>query len=231
MHIAIAGNIGSGKTTLTKMLAAHYGWTPKFESVDYNPYLADFYEDMERWSFNLQVYFLNKRFKDVVDKESRKRGVRMAKANNTELKVLPLLEPIVEANGLELVDLEFVKEGVNWYLRVYIDKDGGVNIDDCELVSRALEAKLDEKDPIEQAYILEVSSPGIDRPLKKEADFVKYQGEIIDVKLYKAVNGSKQYQGKLLGLENGVLSIEEENGNVVAFEYKDTASVRLAVIF
>ena len=67
MHIAIAGNIGSGKTTLTKMLAAHYGWTPKFESVDYNPYLADYSEDMERWSFNLQIYFLNKRFKDVVD--------------------------------------------------------------------------------------------------------------------------------------------------------------------
>lgn len=67
MHIAIAGNIGSGKTTLTKMLAAHYGWTPKFESVDYNPYLADYYEDMERWSFNLQIYFLNKRFKDVLD--------------------------------------------------------------------------------------------------------------------------------------------------------------------
>jgi deoxyadenosine/deoxycytidine kinase len=67
MHIAIAGNIGSGKTTLTKMLAAHYGWTPKFESVDYNPYLADFYEDMERWSFNLQVYFLHKRFKYVID--------------------------------------------------------------------------------------------------------------------------------------------------------------------
>ncbi len=67
MHIAIAGNIGSGKTTLTRMLAAHYGWTPKFESVDFNPYLADFYEDMERWAFNLQIYFLNKRFKDVVD--------------------------------------------------------------------------------------------------------------------------------------------------------------------
>lgn len=67
MHIAIAGNIGSGKTTLTKMLAAHYGWTPRFEVADFNPYLADFYEDMERWSFNLQVYFLNKRFKDVVD--------------------------------------------------------------------------------------------------------------------------------------------------------------------
>ena len=67
MHIAIAGNIGSGKTTLTKMLAAHYGWTPKYESVDFNPYLADFYEDMARWSFNLQIYFLNKRFKDVVE--------------------------------------------------------------------------------------------------------------------------------------------------------------------
>jgi len=67
MHIAIAGNIGSGKTTLTKMLAAHYGWTPKFESVEYNPYLSDFYEDMERWSFNLQVYFLTRRFKDIVD--------------------------------------------------------------------------------------------------------------------------------------------------------------------
>ena len=67
MHIAIAGNIGSGKTTLTKMLAAHYGWTPKFEPVDFNPYLADYYEDMERWSFNLQIYFLNKRFKDILD--------------------------------------------------------------------------------------------------------------------------------------------------------------------
>ena len=155
----------------------------------------------------------------------------MAKPNNTEAKVLPILEPIIAEKGLELVDLEFVKEGVNWYLRVYIDKDGGVNIDDCEAVSRALEVKLDEKDPIEQAYILEVSSPGIDRPLKKDADFVKYQGEIIDVKLYKAQDGSKQYQGKLLGLENGVLSIEEENGTIVKFEQKDIASVRLAVIF
>ena len=72
MHIAIAGNIGSGKTTLTKMLAAHYGWTPKFESVDFNPYLADFYEDMERWSFNLQIYFLNKRFQDVLEKKKKK---------------------------------------------------------------------------------------------------------------------------------------------------------------
>lgn len=155
----------------------------------------------------------------------------MAKGNNTESKVLPYLEPIVAEHGLELVDLEFVKEGVNWYLRIYIDKEGGVTIDDCEAVSRALEAKLDAADPIEQAYILEVSSPGIDRPLKKEADFIKYQGEIIDVKLYKAQDGSKQFQGRLLGLADGVLSIKEEDGSVVTFAYKDTASVRLAVIF
>lgn len=154
----------------------------------------------------------------------------MAKSN-TEKKVLPLLEPIVEEKGLELVDVEFVKEGANWYLRIYIDKDGGVSIDDCEGVSRALEAKLDETDPIEQAYILEVSSPGIDRPLKKDADFVKFQGEIIDVKLYKAMDGKKQYQGKLLGLEDGVISLEEEDGTVHTFTQKETADVRLAVIF
>ncbi len=130
---------------------------------------------------------------------------------------------------MELADLEFVKEGANWYLRVYIDKEGGVTIDDCEAVSRALEAKLDEADPIEQAYILEVSSPGIDRPLKKDEDFVKYQGEMIDVKLYKAQEGRKQFQGKLLGLADGVVSLEED-GKIFAFERKDIASVRLAVL-
>ncbi len=155
----------------------------------------------------------------------------MAKPNNTEAKVLPILTPILTESDLELVDLEFVKEGVNWYLRVYIDKDGGVTIDDCERVSRALEARLDEADPIAQAYILEVSSPGLDRPLKKEADFVKYRGEIIDVKLYQQKNGSKQHKGKLLGLENGVLSLEEENGDIITLEQKDIAGVRLAVIF
>lgn len=155
----------------------------------------------------------------------------MAKISNTEKKIMPFLEPIIVERNLELVDLEFVKEGANWYLRIYIDKDGGVDIEDCEGVSRTLEAKLDEQDPIEQAYILEVSSPGIDRPLKKEADFEKYRGEIIDIKLYKAVDGQKQFQGKLLGLENGVISIEDEKNKVVAFDQKDVASVRLAVIF
>ena len=148
-----------------------------------------------------------------------------------EQRTEELLKPITEAHGFEVVDVEFVKEGGNRFLRAYIDKEGGITVDDCEIASRALSDKLDEEDFIEESYILEVSSPGLDRPLKKEADFVKFQGEIIDVKLYKAVNGSKQYQGKLLGLENGMLSIEEDNGNVVTFEHKDAASVRLAVIF
>lgn len=155
----------------------------------------------------------------------------MAKVSNAEKKIMPFLEPIVAERNLELVDFEFVKEGANWYLRVYIDKEGGVDIEDCEGVSRALEAELDADDPIEQAYILEVSSPGIDRPLKKDADFEKYRGEIIEIKLYKAIEGQKQFQGELLGLENGVISIEDDENKIFAFEQKDVASVRLAVIF
>lgn len=155
----------------------------------------------------------------------------MAKANNSEKKVEALVLPIVEEKNFELVDVEFVKEGPNWYLRIYIDKEGGVDINDCEYVSRTLEAKLDEADPIEQAYILEVSSPGIDRPLKKESDFVKYAGEIVDVKLYKAFEGSKEYQGALKGLENNIVTITDENCKDISFDRKDIAGIRLAVIF
>ena len=155
----------------------------------------------------------------------------MAKQNNTESKVLTILEPILEEKALELADLEFVKEGPNWYLRVYIDKDGGVTIEDCENVSRILEKKLDETDPIEQAYILEVSSPGIDRPLKKPEHFEKYIGEIIDIKLYKPLEGKKEYQGELKQFNDGVITIIEENGTEKQFVQKETASVRLAVIF
>lgn len=153
------------------------------------------------------------------------------KGGNTESRIVPLLEPIILENNLELVDVEFIKEGANWYLRIYIDKENGVDINDCEKVSRAFEEKLDEKDPIEQPYILEVSSPGIDRPLKKEKDFVKYKGEVIDVKLYKPVHGKKMHQGELVALEDGILSIIDEDGNELEFEYKDVASVRLAILF
>ena len=155
----------------------------------------------------------------------------MAKTNNSEKKVEAILMPIIEEKNFELVDVEFVKEGPNWYLRIYIDKEGGITIDDCEAVSRALEVELDKNDPIEQAYILEVSSPGIDRPLKKESDFAKYAGEIVDIKLYKAFEGSKEYQGALKGPENNIVTITDDNGKEISFDRKDIAGVRLAVIF
>ena len=138
---------------------------------------------------------------------------------------------MIEKMGYELVDVEFVKEGQNWYLRFYLDKEGGINIDDCEKASKAIEKLLDEKDPIEQAYILEVSSPGLDRQLKKDKDFVKYAGSLVDVKLYKAVDGSKEFQGTLKGLEGNIITIEDENGNELSFDRKDTAVIKLAVIF
>ena len=155
----------------------------------------------------------------------------MAKENNTEKKVQSILEPILTENALELADIEFVKEGPNWYLRVYIDKQGGVTIQDCEMVSRALEKKLDEADFIEQAYVLEVSSPGIDRPLKKPEHLQKYAGEVIDIKLYKPFEGKKEYQGQLKSLQDGIITIIQEDGTEIHFEQKQTASVRLAVIF
>ena len=155
----------------------------------------------------------------------------MAKVNNTESKVEVLVSGMIEKMGYELVDVEFVKEGQNWYLRFYLDKEGGINIDDCEKASKAIEKLLDEKDPIEQAYILEVSSPGLDRQLKKDKDFVKYAGSLVDVKLYKAIDGSKEFQGTLKGLEGNIITIEDENGNELSFDRKDTAVIKLAVIF
>ncbi len=163
--------------------------------------------------------------------EQKGKVKNMAKEMNTEKKVELLLFPVIEENCYELVDIEFVKEGQNWYLRLYIDKDGGVTVDDCEFVSRAVEAVLDEKDPIEQAYILEVSSPGLDRPLKKDSDFVKYAGEIVDVKLYKAVNKQKEFQGELKGLEGAIVTITDSDGNELSFDRKDIALIRLAVLF
>jgi len=145
--------------------------------------------------------------------------------------VMQYLKPIVEKNNYELVDVEFKKEGANWYLRVYMDKDGGFTINDCEEVSRFLEQKLDADDPIEKAYILEVSSPGLDRPLKKDEDFVKFAESVVDVKLYKAVNKRKEFQGILKGLENNIVTIELEDGSEMNFNREEIASIRLAVIF
>ena len=139
-------------------------------------------------------------------------------------------QPILEEKGLEFVDAEFVKEGPQWYLRLYIDKDGGLGIDDCVEVSRALDTKLDE-DMTEQPYILEVSSPGLDRVLKRDNEFIKYKGRKVELKLYKAIDGNKVYQGDLLGLIDDNIAIVSENGEEISFSRKDVATCRLVVEF
>ena len=116
----------------------------------------------------------------------------MSKKDLYESKTEELVTPLIEQNNFELVDIEYVKEGSNWYLRVYIDKPGGINVDDCELISRALSDKLDEEDFIDDAYILEVSSPGLGRPLKKDKDFERSLGEDVEIKLYRMKDGTKK---------------------------------------
>jgi ribosome maturation factor RimP len=142
-----------------------------------------------------------------------------------------LLEPILSENNFELVDVEYVKEGTTWFLRIYLDKEGGITIDDCELVSKALEIKLDEKDPIPTQYILEVSSPGLDRPLKKEKDFERSLEQLVDIKLYKAIDKQKEFTGLLKGFNENTITIELENGESVEFERSDIALIRLAINF
>ena len=153
----------------------------------------------------------------------------MKKNIATEIEELVL--PITDANNLELVDVEYVKEGGEFFLRIYIDKDGGVSLNECELVTRALNPILDEKDPIKDNYYLEVSSPGLDRPLKKEKDFVKYQGRDVEIKLYKPINSSKMHEGELVGLtEDKNIKVIIDNDEV-EFNKKDVALIRLAIKF
>lgn len=140
-------------------------------------------------------------------------------------KVTEMVLPITELKGFELVDVEYVKEGSNWYIRIYIDKDGGIRIEDCELVSREISDLLDENDPIPTSYILEVSSPGLERPLKKDSDFEKYKGEPIEVRLYNAFENKNKYEGELVGLRDGNIIINI-NGREFVFERKNVALVK-----
>lgn len=151
--------------------------------------------------------------------------------NQIESTVIKYLEPIAHNFKYEIVDVEYVKEGSTWYLRIYLDKPGGITIDDCEKASRALEVVLDEKDPIKGAYILEVSSPGLDRPLKKEADFKRSIGKIIDIKLFKAVHNQKEFQGELQSFEGDIVTIVTEKDEILEFKIKDIAIARPAIIF
>ena len=155
----------------------------------------------------------------------------MSKREVYEQKTEELLLPIVEEHGFELVDVEYVKEGGTWYLRAYIDKPGGIAVDDCEVVSRAFSDILDEKDYIEDTYIFEVSSPGLGRPLKKEKDFVRSMGEEVEVRTYRAIDRQKEFIGILKGYDKDTVTIEMEDGTERTFERNDIALIRLAFDF
>jgi len=159
----------------------------------------------------------------------------MAKKKIAEI-VSEVLSPFLNENGYELFNVEFLKEGRDWFLRVYIEKtENGeyvsVGTDDCEAVSRFLSAELDRLDPIEQNYYLEVSSPGMDRPLLREKDFIRFGGEIVDVSLYKALDGRKTLSGTLVGRASGCIIIKDEKGNEVKIPEEQVSKTRLAVVF
>jgi ribosome maturation factor RimP len=136
----------------------------------------------------------------------------------------------------ESVDVEYEKEGPNWYLKVFADKEGGFTINDCVDLSHALEAQLEQEDPIENPYILEISSPGLDRPLKKDKDYARSIGKLVEVKLYKALEKPekvKEFVAKLLAYdpETAMMELEWEDGQIFRIQKKDVAAIRLAVIF
>ncbi len=150
--------------------------------------------------------------------------------------VTELVTPILEKQNFELVEVEFVKEGKNWFLRVFIDKTGGIDIEECAFVSEQLSEKLDamDPDPIPQAYFLEVSSPGAERPLKKESDYEQAVGQYIHISLYQAVEGEKQFEGTLKSLDKEQLVLTGKIKTRVkeyTFERKNIAKARLAIQF
>ena len=141
-------------------------------------------------------------------------------------KVSAIAKPIVEEEGCSLWDVEYVREAGSWYLRIYIDKVGGVDIDDCERISRRLDPVLDEADPIPDSYVFEVGSAGIERELKRPGDFEAFLGSEVEVRLYQPVNGQKSFVGTLVGYDNGTTTIEI-GGKTLSFNKTQTAQVRL----
>lgn len=155
----------------------------------------------------------------------------MTKHDQYEQKTEKLLEPVLATNQFELYDVEYVKEGGNWFLRVYIDKENGVSIDDCVLVSRALSELLDQEDFIPDSYVLEVSSPGLGRQLKREKHYEKSIGEEVELKLYKPMNKKKEFVGILTAYDQDTITIEFEDGTEAVFNRPDIAIVRLTFDF
>ena len=155
----------------------------------------------------------------------------MTKRESYEQKTEDILNPIVDEYGFELVDVEYVKEGSTWYLRAYIDKPDGISIDDCEAVSRRLSDILDEKDYIDEAYILEVSSPGLGRPLKKEKDYKRSLGKEVEIRTYRMIEKQKEFRGILKAYDKGTVTIVTEEEEEQVFERENIALIRLAFDF
>ena len=155
----------------------------------------------------------------------------MGKKEDYERRVEAYLLPLTEEHNFELVDVEYVKEAGNWYLRAYIDKEGSISVDDCEVISRKLGDWLDKEDFISESYILEVSSPGLGRPLKKEKDFKRSLGEEVDVRTYRMIEKQKEFTGLLKDYDDATVTIEMEDGTLKTFEKSDIALIRLAFDF
>ncbi len=152
------------------------------------------------------------------------------KKSEIEAYAQALVMPIIEAGGYELWDVEYVKEGQDYYLRIYADKEGGITIDELVEISRALEAKIDAEDKIEGAYILEVSSPGLTRPLKKNRDYERSIGKLVDIKLYKAIEGQKELTGTLEANTEEQISVSLEDGRNIDINKNEISMARLAFV-
>ncbi|MEG0369151.1 MAG: ribosome maturation factor RimP [Hungatella sp.] len=155
----------------------------------------------------------------------------MAKREEYEARTEQYLLPLMEEYHFELVDVEYVKEAGTWYLRVYVDKEGGIAVDDCAVISRRLGEWLDTEDMIADSYILEVSSPGLGRALKKDKDFVRGMGQNVDIKLYRPLNKQKDFTGILKNYDKNTVTIEMEDETEMLFVRSDIALIRLAFDF
>ena len=137
----------------------------------------------------------------------------------------------MEEMHFELVDVEYVKEGGTWYLRAYIDKEGGITVNDCEAVAREMNEILDKEDFVEDSYVFEVSSPGLGRPLKKEKDYVRSMGKEVEIRTYRAINREKEFYGILSAYDENTVTIKTEDETEMTFEKSDIALIRLAFDF
>lgn len=155
----------------------------------------------------------------------------MVKREEIEARTEELVMPLITKHQFELVDVEFVKEGSNRYLRLYIDKEGGITVNDCEAISRPLSDMLDVEDYIEESYILEVSSPGLGRPLKKDKDFKRHLGDEVEIRLFRPVDRKKEWEGILTAYDDHTVTIETEDGEEKVFERAGLALIRLAIHF